>query len=193
MKRAKMMFYFTLGCWFCGLYMAALPPKIEEPIETKYYDAIVVEEEPKKKVEPTIIFMTPEDEVVEVVEFAEIEDEEIIETTSDDLYLLALVCMAESEDQSELGQRLVIDTILNRVDSEDFPNDISSVIYQPGQFTSMHNGRADRVEPTDRIHELVAEELTNRTNTEVLYFRTGHYHAGHEQLMQEGDHYFSKE
>ena len=36
--------------------------------------------------------------------------------SDEELELLALVTMAEAEDESELGKRLVIDTVLNRVD-----------------------------------------------------------------------------
>ena len=47
--------------------------------------------------------------------------------------------MAEAEGECEEGKRLVIDTILNRVDSEHFPDTVYEVIYQPNQFSSMWN------------------------------------------------------
>ena len=81
------------------------------------------------------------------------------DTTSSELELLALVTMAEAEGESEDGQRLVIDTILNRVDHPRFPNTIEDVIYEPNQFTSMWNGRVDRSYITDDIRRLVFEEM----------------------------------
>ena len=54
--------------------------------------------------------------------------------SNDSLDLLARVAMAEAGGESELGQRLVIDTVLNRVDSELFPGSIHAVVYQPWAF-----------------------------------------------------------
>ena len=73
--------------------------------------------------------------------------------------MIALVTMAEAEGESELGQRLVIDTILNRVDADTHPDTVHGVIYQNGQFTSMTNGRVDRCYVKDEMRELVVEEM----------------------------------
>ena len=109
----------------------------------------------------------------------------------EDIVLLSLVTMAEAEGESEQGKRLVIDTILNRVDSARFPNTIREVVYQANQFTSMWNGRVDRCYVKDDIRRLVEEEWENRTNSDVLFFRTGYYGCG-TPLFQVGNHYFSK-
>lgn len=106
--------------------------------------------------------------------------------------LIALVTMAEAEGECEEGQRLVIDTILNRVDSEYWPDTIAEVIYQPNQFTSMWNGRVDRCEVRDDILLLVEEELESRTNSDVVFFRTDYYSEYGEPMFQVGSHYFSR-
>ena len=108
-----------------------------------------------------------------------------------DIDLIALVTMAEAEAETEYGQRLVIDSILNRVDSEQFPNTISGVIYQENQFTSMTNGRADRCYVRDDIRQLVIEEMGSRTNTEVIFFGSNGYSNYGIPMFQEGGHYFS--
>ena len=46
----------------------------------------------------------------------------------EDISLIALVTMAEAEGECEEGKRLVIDTILNRVDSERFRNNVYDVV-----------------------------------------------------------------
>ena len=74
--------------------------------------------------------------------------------SDEELELLALVTMAEAEDESELGKRLVIDTVLNRVDSSHFPNTITDVIYQKHQFTSMWNGRYKKTYVDDYVRNL---------------------------------------
>lgn len=109
---------------------------------------------------------------------------------SNDVDLLALVTMAEAEGESEMGKRLVIDTILNRVESDEFPNSVYDVVYQNKQFTSMTNGRADRVILNDDIYDLVEQELESRTNYEVLYFTAGKYGYYGTHLFCEGNHYF---
>lgn len=73
--------------------------------------------------------------------------------------------MAEAEGECEEGKRLVIDTILNRVDSISFPNTVYEVVYQPSQFSSMWNGRVDRCYIDDYICQLVEEELVTEKIT----------------------------
>lgn len=109
----------------------------------------------------------------------------------DDMELIALVCVAEAEGESEYGKRLVIDTILNRLESEYFPNTINEVIYAPGQYECVHNGRINRVEYNEDVANLVIEEFNNRTNSEVIYFRTNYYFNFGTPLLNEGSHYFS--
>lgn len=109
----------------------------------------------------------------------------------EDINLISVVTMAEAEGESEEGKRLVIDTILNRVDSEFFPDTVSGVIYQPDQFTSMWNGRADKCYATDDIYQLVTEELECRTNNDVMFFTAGEYGKFGEPMFSVGNHYFS--
>lgn len=111
--------------------------------------------------------------------------------SDDELELLALVTMAEAEDESELGKRLVIDTVLNRVDSSHFPNTITDVIYQKHQFTSMWNGRYKKTYVDNYVRNLVLEELKDRTNSDVIFFRMGRYSDYGTPLFKEDGHYFS--
>lgn len=111
--------------------------------------------------------------------------------SDEDTVLLALLTMAEAEGESEEGKRLVIDTVLNRVDSEHFPNTISEVIYQKGQFTSMYNGRVDRVNITKEVVTLIEEEMRNRMNNEVMYFHARDYGKYGVPMFSVGNHYFS--
>lgn len=118
-------------------------------------------------------------------------EENDISVATDELELIALVVMAEAEGECEEGQRLVIDTILNRVDSEHFPNTITDVIYQKHQFTSMTNGRVDRCYVQDDIYQLVLEEVESRTNYDVMFFTAGGYGQYGNPMFQIGNHYFA--
>ena len=129
--------------------------------------------------------------MVDMVEASSIEEEIIYSMSEEDIQLIALVTMAEAEGEPEEGKRLVIDTILNRVDSPCFPNSVYEVIYQPSQFTSMWNGRSDRCYVREDIYQLVKEELESRTNSDVIFFRTTRYSDYGVTMFQVGHHYFS--
>lgn len=109
----------------------------------------------------------------------------------EDVNLIAWIAMGEAEGESEEGKRLVIDTILNRVDSSHFPDTIEGVIFQQNAFSCTQDGRLDRCTPNDEVIELVYEELENRTNDEVIFFNANHYSAYGEPMFIEGNHYFS--
>lgn len=117
--------------------------------------------------------------------------EEEVKIPDEDIELIALVTMAEAEGECEEGQRLVIDTILNRVDSDYFPDTVYDVIYQPNQFSSMWNGRLKHCEVKEDICELVKEEFESRTNQEVVFFTAGNYSKYGMPMFQIEHHYFS--
>lgn len=148
----------------------ATPAPTAEPVVE-----IVEEEEPEPTTEPVF---------VEIVY-----DEPYI--SQEDIDLIALVTMAEAEGEPEEGKRLVIDTILNRVDSPYFPDTVHEVVYQKNQFTSMWNGRTDRCEVREDFVRLVEEELESRYNSECVFFRTSHYSEYGVPMFQVGHHYFS--
>lgn len=111
--------------------------------------------------------------------------------SEEEIDLIAIITMAEAEGESVLGKRLVIDTILNRIDDAGFPNTVNDVVYQPNAFESLWNGRIDRCHVRDDICELVLEEAASRTNTDVVYFCAGNYSDYGTPLFQEGNHCFS--
>ena len=111
--------------------------------------------------------------------------------SEEEINLIALVTMAEAEGECEKGKRLVIDVILNRIDSIHFPNTTKEVIYQRNQFTSIWNGRVNRCYVTDEICQLVNEELISRTNYDVLFFTAGNYSAYGSPMFAVDNHYFS--
>lgn len=63
-----------------------------------------------------------------------------------ELDLLAALVWAEAGDQDFIGMRIVADCVCNRASDRhpEWPSSISSVIYQPGQFSVVANGRLDQ-------------------------------------------------
>ena len=107
------------------------------------------------------------------------------EYTPEEVVLIGKLVQHEAAHESELGKRYVIDTVLNRVESSDFPNSVKDVLSQPGQYCN-----PKKYPPTD-VYRLVAEEMFNRTNNQVLWYRTKKYHSYGVPIVQEGNHYFS--
>lgn len=142
----------------------------------------------EKVLTPTVITASSTYEAIEIVKFENPVKESI---TEEDMELLALITMAEAEGEPEEGKRLVIDTILNRVDSAYFPDTIHDVIYQPNQFSPMWNGRINRCEVREDICQLIREELASRSNYKVLFFNANNYSNYGDPLFQVGNHYFS--
>lgn len=108
------------------------------------------------------------------------------ELTTEERELIAKLVKAEATGESELGQRLVIDTVLNRVESESFPNSVKEVIEQKNQYTTPSNIL------DDSLLYLVLEEELNKSNNEVIFFNKHKYPKYGEPLFVEGKHYFSK-
>lgn len=162
------------------------PPKVTIVKEESVAEEIKIEVKPIK---PVIVSASIEPDVVEEPPVVE---EELL--TQEEIELIALVTMAEAEGEPEEGQRLVIDTILNRVDSElsYFADTVHGVIYQKNAFSSVWNGRVDRCYVKEELCQLVREELQNRTNSNVLYFTAGNYGKYGTPAFSVANHYFSE-
>lgn len=156
------------------------------------YDIAPTPEIPSEPVIEEII----DEPVVEIPE--EVVEEDVPATpdnglpfTDEEIDLIALVTMGEAEGEPEEGKRLVIDVILNRIDSTRFADNVEGVIYAKNAFECMWNGRINRCYVRDDIRQLVIEEINSRTNSNIHYFRTKHYHIFGKPVVSVGNHYFS--
>lgn len=91
----------------------------------------------------------------------------------EDVYLLARLVSHESENQERDGKAAVAEIVLNRINSEKFPDTVSEVLFQPGQFTS--RGVLDRCEPSEESVEVTASVLNGNlrvlNNKDVVFYR----------------------
>ena len=81
-------------------------------------------------------------------------DNSVIEISYEDAQLLLKVAWCEAGNQGTVGQWLIMCTVLNRVESEDFPDTVKEVIYQEGQFSTA--SYLDSATPTAETHEALA-------------------------------------
>ena len=89
--------------------------------------------------------------------------------TAEEKEQLQKIALAEAESEGVWGQALVMYTILNRVDSPDFPDTIEEVIKQENQFAAYSGGRYDEAEPNETSQEAL-NLLPDIKNEGWLYF-----------------------
>lgn len=114
---------------------------------------------------------------------------DMAELTDEDIDYLARVVYAEAGNQGLYGQQLVVDVILNRVDSPRFPNDLISVLNQPCQFSVVGSGAIWTKTPTEETYEAIMLELKERQDYDILFFCAGGYNGN--PAYKYKDHYFS--
>ena len=79
--------------------------------------------------------------------------------TSAEKDLLARLVEAEAKGEPYAGKVAVATVVLNRVDSNIFPNSIQAVIYESGQFTPVSNGQINNpasAESKRAVNEAIA-------------------------------------
>ena len=106
-----------------------------------------------------------------------------------DRELLAALIFCEAGNQPYEGQVAVGAVVMNRVNSGVYPDSISDVIYQSGQFSPAMSGWLDSVRAsggyTDSAMQAAEDALAGSNPVgDCLYFSTGGYG------MQIGDHFF---
>lgn len=106
-----------------------------------------------------------------------------------DKELLAALIFCEAGNQPYEGQVAVGAVVMNRVRSGSYPDTISDVIYQPGQFSPAMSGWLDSVRAsagyTDSAMQAAADALAGSNPVgDCMYFNTGG--SG----LQIGDHFF---
>lgn len=109
--------------------------------------------------------------------------------SNSDIIIIARLTMAEAEGESEYGKRLVIDSVLNRMDKTG--GSVHDVVWAKHQYTSMENGRYAKMSAPDEVQDLVRQELQSRTNDKVYYFSAGGYSNFGKSMFKEEHHYFS--
>lgn len=98
--------------------------------------------------------------------------------SNSDIDLLAALIFCEAGGEPYRGQLAVGAVVMNRVRSSSFPNTISGVIYQRGQFTPASSGKLSRVlsggRATSSCYQAAREALSGSDNTGGAKF----FHAG---------------
>lgn len=109
--------------------------------------------------------------------------------------ILGQVIMAEARGESFEVQYYIACTILNRVESELFPNTIAGVIYQTKPTIQFYGAwDTNQYEVTDSVWEAIqAALLYNDLPSDIYYFTSDGYLPGTEAWKQMGNMWFSKQ
>lgn len=116
-----------------------------------------------------------------------------IELSSYDLHLLACIAWREARGEKALGMRMVVEVVLNRVLSSQFPDTVSGVLYQPGQFTPGEGVPGlNEITPTQAQYDAVTLALTETpiTDSDVYFFAKRQLTDS--LFMHVGNHYFCR-
>ncbi|MFV8828397.1 cell wall hydrolase [Alkalihalobacterium sp. APHAB7] len=90
--------------------------------------------------------------------------------SDNDIQLMAQCVYAEARGEPYVGMVAVAAVILNRVNSEDFPNTISEVIYEPRAFEPVANGEIYN-NPSEEARRAVMDAINGQDPTgHALYF-----------------------
>ena len=90
-----------------------------------------------------------------------------------DAVRLMKIAYAEAGTEGIHGQYLVMRVVINRLNSDNFPNSIEEIISQDNQFESYRNGSYQNAKPTFETHiALVELEKNIEPETQVLAFET---------------------
>ncbi len=90
---------------------------------------------------------------------------------------LLCVCWHESRGEEYDGKVAVLKTVLSRVESDEFPNTVCGVIYQPSQFTGISRRKSIKTKnPTDEEALNDCRKAVDVAEAEgangILYFHT---------------------
>lgn len=133
---------------------------------------------------------------VEVVEQASTEETVnyriLLNKEEKDLLCRTVYC--ESGNQSIETQEMVALTILNRLESDKFPDTLHDVIYQENQYEVTTWNGFENYGWTEQVEQAVENVLIeNKYPSDMYYFRNGYYHSFGVSYMQSGNLYFSTE
>lgn len=97
--------------------------------------------------------------------------------SDEEIEILCRVAEAEAGKNKPNAQANVVFVILNRVNSERFPNDITSVVHSPGQFAVINNGAYKAVKITPELKETINHALLDyepeKSADGALFFARG--------------------
>ena len=171
---------------------------VQEEVEADRLDIVadIEAKTPETPAEPELT-ETPETVIYTIQEEGTRESEPAVSLDAADEEILLKLAMSEAGGESTEGKALVMLSVVNRVQSDEFPDTVSEVVFQDRQYSPVLDGRYYSTVPDDDC--LAALELIEGGWDEsmgAMYFENAGADSWHsrnlEFLFQEGDHKFYK-
>lgn len=124
---------------------------------------------------------------------------EVLSLSEEAADMLMKIAMAEAGGEDLTGKALVMNVVVNRIRDKEFPDTVEGVIFQPGQFSPISDGRYYDMVPDEDCHKALYMVVNGWDESQgATYFRTNvsgetwHSEALH-KLFTHGNHTFFKE
>lgn len=159
----EIILYSCICSAFAWIASRPMENKIKKPQEI----VVVTESETEQQEEIPEVVPVQQDLVQQSTE--ESKEEESVPYTKEEHELLAAVLMAEN-GADWVSDRTVYLTgcvIMNRMNSEYYPNTLEEVIFQTGQYACTWNGGLYKYQTTDRCYMIAEELLMNGVPEEI--------------------------
>ena len=124
---------------------------------------------------------------------------EVLSLSEESADMLMKIAMAEAGGEDLTGKALVMNLVVNRIRDKEFPDTVEGVIFQPGQFSPISDGRYYDMVPDEDCHKALYMVVNGWDESQgATYFRTNvsgetwHSEALH-KLFTHGNHTFFKE
>lgn len=147
----------------------------EEEVRSHYYTAKIEEYVSQIKPEEHVLQLAEDTENRQFVTSGKLISRQVRDVSTEEYEILSRIVEAESGAEPYTTRLLIANIILNRVESERFPNNITDVVFQNNgktyQFSPISNGSYYSVTVQDSTRKAVEEALSGRDNSGgALYF-----------------------
>lgn len=158
----------VIGYIYCDTYVKGIKRQPEQKWQPRYTQGEWQQIEIERSYEQFVKETAQEFETETVAEPSNLIEEETqteleAETkyTENDFELLAHVIEAEAGGESDYHKLCVGTVVMNRVASDKYPNTLTEVIYQPGQYQCVTNSHINN-EPSESSYEAAESILDGR-------------------------------
>lgn len=121
-----------------------------------------------------------------VVDYSVVEKTPLYEFSDDEMEVLLRIVEAEAGSEDEDGRLLVANVILNRVESDRFPDNVTDVVFQQSggvtQFSPVASGRYYKVKISEETVSAVGRALMGEDISQGALFFASRKYAGSEKM-----------
>ena len=121
-----------------------------------------------------------------VVDYSVVEQTLMYELTDDEMEVLLRIVEAEAGTEDEDGKLLVANVVLNRVESDRFPDNVTDVVFQQSggvtQFSPVASGRYYTVKVSEETVSAVGRALMGEDISQGALFFASRRYAGNEKM-----------